>query len=125
MTKYEAKKGKVISIDFNTGENKTVVEQKKLKLTGVDIVNNDRLLLAYQHKKSDAFFVSNLTGSDLKMIELPSLGDIKEYWSYPTYDKVFMKFDGDKAHKNVSGTYIIDLNKGNFEVISLKKDFAN
>lgn len=59
------------------------------------------------------------------MIELPSLGDIKEYWSYPTYDKVFMKFDGNKEHKNVSGTYIIDLNQGNFQLISLKKDFQN
>ena len=70
-------------------------------------------------------FVTDLDGKDIKMVELPCLGDIKEFWSSENFDKTFLRFEAEKKHKDLSGTYLIDLNTGKYETISLKKDFVN
>ena len=102
-----------------------MIKAKKIKLSQVDVVNQNKLLLTYSHKKSDAMFVCDMEGNDMKMVELPALGDIKEFWSSPNSEKSFIKLEAEKAHKNLSGTYLVDLNTGKYETISLSKDFKN
>lgn len=77
FTTLDAPKHKVISMDINSGEIKTIINESSNNLTNVDYVNNGLLLLTYSEHIHDVLKVFSLQDNVfLDDISLPSFGSV-------------------------------------------------
>lgn len=92
QTNENAKNGKIISLDFDTIKKKELIPESKDPLDFVICTNQKYLVINYVHDVQDTLKLYDLSGSFIKDLPLPGIGQITSFSGRREDDEIFYKF---------------------------------